>query len=155
MRWGLSIHLAQRASGSAELRGFYEAACQITHNARESECCSGHTSGDRGQGPQAAKECARERRSIWHGVKLSSSRYDNEVTHPFIRARLGHGPCRRTGRSEGGAAPSSGRLSRAAIINARLLLQLDDLIDHTCTTVRVSVVPVATFDDRRLRVRVG
>ena len=38
----------------------------------------------------------------------------SEVTHPFIRARVWHSACRRTVRSEGGAALSVGRLSTAA-----------------------------------------
>src|SRR5688572_918049 len=45
---------------------------------------------------------------------LSPRLVTSEVTHSFIRARMWHSACRRTVRSEGGAALSVGRLSTAA-----------------------------------------
>src|SRR5262249_59329542 len=89
----------------------------------------------RGQSPHAAQERARERRTICHVVKLSSSLYDSEVTHPFIRACLGTTTC------GAGEDPTEERrpLNHGSHVRpdllARSLLQLDDLTDRTAMAV--------------------
>jgi len=72
---------------------------------------------------------------------------DNEVTHPFIRACLDTNTC------GAGEDPKEERrpLYRGSHVRpwllARLLLQLDDLVDHTALAVSVSTLAVATFDE--------
>ena len=72
---------------------------------------------------------------------------DNEVTHPFIRACLG------TNTYGAGEDPTEERrpLYHGSHVRpyllARLLLQLDDLIDHTALAVFVSPMAAATVDD--------
>src|SRR5947209_4878887 len=94
---------------------FYEAACQVTSLFVGDRSHFGHTSTERAQPLQPARECARERVRIrTRRQALFLAERDSEVTHPFIRALRGTPRCRRTIRSEGGVAQSTGRLSEAA-----------------------------------------
>src|SRR5437879_4722580 len=98
-----------------KLGHFYEAACQVTPLFVGDRSHFGHTSTERAQPLQPARECARERVRIrTRRQALFLAERDSEVTHPFIRALRGTPRCRRTIRSEGGVAQSTGRLSEAA-----------------------------------------
>src|SRR5262249_33075497 len=98
-----------------DVGAFYEAACQVPTRPEGATTFSGHTSSERAHPLQPAKGCARERVVIAACRQAhSSSPRISEVTHPFIRAHRWRVMRRRTGGSEGGAAPSVGRLSRAA-----------------------------------------
>ncbi len=53
--------------------------------------------------------------SVGEGITADNvTQYAREVTHAFIRALVWHSACRRTVRYEGGVAPSTTRLSKAA-----------------------------------------
>src|SRR5437868_7743707 len=98
-----------------KLGHFYEAACQVTPRFVGDRSHFGHTSNERAQPLQPARGV--RARTCKNPDAASSSllaERDSEVTHPFMRALRGTPRCRRTIRSEGGVAQSTGRLLEAA-----------------------------------------
>ncbi len=110
----MSLYL--RATKMMPCGSFYEPACQVTQIFERATFRLWHTSSDRARPvnqPEGVRVNRVRRRPV---VKRSvaSRTMASEVTHPFIRALVWHSACRRTVRSDGGAALSVGRLSIAA-----------------------------------------
>ena len=110
-----SVIPAERCGLGPCLGHFYEAACQVTPLFVGDRSHFGHTSNERAQPLQPARGV--RARTCKNPDAASSSllaERDSEVTHPFMRALRGTPRCRRTIRSEGGVAQSTGRLLEAA-----------------------------------------
>ena len=105
------------STSTRRLHIFYEPACQVSSLVVAASYLQRQTSSERAQAPQPARGCARER------LFNSDSIVKRSVAARLIPARplillfalsCGTLSCRRTIRSEGAAALSVGRLSRAA-----------------------------------------
>ena len=105
------------STSTRRLHIFYEPACQVSSLVVAASYLQRQTSSERAQAPQPAGGCARER------LFNSDSIVKRSIAARLIPARplillfalsCGTLSCRRTIRSEGGAALSVGRLSRAA-----------------------------------------
>ena len=108
---------------------FYEAACQVTQQGRESDVAFGHTSSERAPPLQPARGArangSPSKRVAKHAMPRCLS---SEVTHPFIRALLWHVTYRRRGGFERRSSALCGTaLDSGHTPHTRLLLQLDDL----------------------------